>query len=881
MRRAHAAGANENMWAHFMTVGARPASTAALCTAMDNNWGTQCDGHPDRLPAKVMVVDDEAGFRASLSYMLAEWGYEVGTAQDGSIALEQLVGQAYDVVLLDLSMPGMGGLEVLRRLRERGVDSEVVVVSGTTSVIEATAALKAGACDFLGKPHRPEELLRAVSGACRLHMLRHANQAMQERLAESEELHRLIVTHSPDLIFTLDPEGRLTFASERLTEITGYHAAQVLDRPLIELVALQDRRIALNLVQQASQSSGRRHTAELHLLPLGAAGAGVAAVPVELSLVGVHMEGQRERNAGVPCCGIYGSARNLTERRRAAMELQRTSAQLQHIMSSSPAVVYARSQQGRQLSFVSRNVRDLLGYTPDDLLRGGEGLLQWVHPDDRQALLVADRRLAEERQVAVEYRVQHRDGSWRWLRDSARMVSGTSVGEPEVVGSWIDNTEAHFLSEQLAHHASHDTLTGLANRRAFEQRLARLLEGARTGQVRHALCYLDLDQFKVVNDTCGHVAGDALLREVAQLLQSRIRSRDLLARLGGDEFGLLMENCRVADARRVAESLCQVVHGFRFNWAERSFRLGVSIGVVPIGADSAGTTDVLSFADSACYAAKDAGRNRVQVFEHGDAELSRRRGEMEWVACLNRAFDEDRFCLAFQRIIPICAEGEGEEGVHLYELLLRMRDHGGQLVMPGAFLPAAERYHLAARLDKWVVQHAISWLRGHPACRQDLSLCAINLSGHSMGDERLLSLIVDELAGEQGLAGKICFEVTETAAIANLEEAVRFILALKRLGVRFALDDFGSGLSSFGYLKTLPVDFLKIDGMFVENLVSDPVSRAMVRSINDVAKAMGMQTVAEYVDNANTLEELRRIGVDYAQGYWIGKPRPIDELSTV
>ncbi|MCB1822473.1 MAG: EAL domain-containing protein, partial [Candidatus Competibacteraceae bacterium] len=429
--------------------------------------------------------------------------------------------------------------------------------------------------------------------------------------------------------------------------------------------------------------------------------------------------------------------------------------------------------------------------------------------------------------------------------------------------------------EQLNHQAHHDSLTELSNRRAFEMSLQQALESARGQGAEHVLFYLDLDQFKIINDTCGHIAGDALLRELSRILQGRVRRQDMLARLGGDEFGVLMEHCALSDALRVANTLCNAVSDFRFSWDNKIFRIGVSIGVVPIDANSESCASVLSAADSACYAAKDAGRNRVHLYTENDLELARRKGEMRWVSRINQALEDNRFQLAFQPIVPT----QGVLGGYHYELLLRMRDEAGQIVMPGAFLPAAERYHLAGKLDQWVVGTALDWLSNNPVHLNDLSLCSINLSGHSLGNDHLLNYLVARLEHQPPLTRKICFEITETAAIANLSSALHFINTLKDIGCRFALDDFGSGFSSFAYLKKLPVDFLKIDGMFVRDLIDDPVSLAMVNSINEIGHVMGMETIAEFVKDDKVLDKLRAIGVNYAQGYGVGKPRPLSDLA--
>lgn len=429
------------------------------------------------------------------------------------------------------------------------------------------------------------------------------------------------------------------------------------------------------------------------------------------------------------------------------------------------------------------------------------------------------------------------------------------------------------LSAQLSYQESHDSLTGLFNRRAFEQRLDELLKQNSTQPLEHAVCHINIDRFKVINETCGPAAGDELLVELAELLKKRVRHRDTLARIGGDEFGIIMRDCSLEHAEHVANNLLELLGELRFNWHGKRYAVGASIGLVPLTDRGNSISNVLGSADAACHAAKDKGGHRVFMFKNDDTELAKRHGHMRWVSRINRALDEDRFRLSFQPIAPV--EPADTPPVH-YELLIRMQDEFGNMVAPGAFLPAAELYSLSTKLDRWVLSSAFEWLDNHPRHVDELSLCAINLSGHSLGDDQFLDFVVDLFVSSRVPASKICFEITETAAIANVEHASRFIGTLKALGSRFALDDFGSGLSSFAYLKTLPVDYLKIDGMFIRDINEDPIHLAMVQSINEVGHLMGMETVAEFVENDEIVKVLREVGVDYAQGYGICPPRPLE-----
>ncbi|AXK40113.1 EAL domain-containing protein [Crenobacter cavernae] len=437
-----------------------------------------------------------------------------------------------------------------------------------------------------------------------------------------------------------------------------------------------------------------------------------------------------------------------------------------------------------------------------------------------------------------------------------------------------DMTRERQYIDSLSWQATHDALTGLTNRHEFERRLVQTLETSARRRQHHVLMYLDLDQFKVVNDTCGHAAGDELLRQVCVLLQQHLRDEDTLARLGGDEFGVLLKNCPPEAAVQVAEKLRQTVLDLHFTWGGQPFSISVSIGVVHISGTPTTLKEVMGAADVACYMAKEKGRNRVQLYSAENAELTSRYGEMEWVHRLHRALEEGRFCLYAQKIAPLSPRES--PGLH-FELLLRLHDEHGKLVPPAAFIPAAERYNLMTSIDRWVVRTALAALAEQP--QQDHPwTCAINLSGASVGDDAFLDYLRETLLKSGVDPARICFEVTETSAIANLACATRFIRELRKLGCRFSLDDFGAGMSSFGYLKHLPVDYLKIDGSFVKDMVDDPIDHAMVEVINHIGHVMGKRTIAEFVENQATLEKLKKIGVDYAQGYGVAKPLPLADV---
>ena len=462
----------------------------------------------------------------------------------------------------------------------------------------------------------------------------------------------------------------------------------------------------------------------------------------------------------------------------------------------------------------------------------------------------------DDREIAI-------DDSAAPIRDRHNQIVGA-------VMVFHDVSQNRSLSRQLSWQATHDFLTGLVNRYEFEQCLEQAVSNAKTQNLEHALCYLDLDQFKIVNDTCGHAAGDELLRQVTRLLQINIRQTDVLARLGGDEFGALLYQCSLEQAMRIANSWRETIQEFRFIWQDNIFSVGASIGLVEINANSESQASLLSYADAACYAAKNKGRNRVHVFQFDDEELLQQRGEMQWVSRITKALAENRLCLYSQAIAAIAPTGTPE--TH-YEILLRLRDEKGNLVAPMAFIPAAERYNLMPTIDRWVINTLFkSWpLTEH----NSKTIYAINLSGTSINDDQFINFLREQFALYQVPPQSICFEITETVAIANLTKATQFISELQRWGCHFALDDFGSGMSSFAYLKTLPVNYLKIDGGFIKNIVENSVDNAMVEAINRIGHVMGIKTIAEFVENDAILQRLKELGVDYAQGYGVGKPLPL------
>ncbi len=458
--------------------------------------------------------------------------------------------------------------------------------------------------------------------------------------------------------------------------------------------------------------------------------------------------------------------------------------------------------------------------------------------------------------------------NWNKLQDETSQHIGWVIAIRNV-------TESRKMQQKLKIQACHDELTGLLNRREFEKQLDLALAETKTQGTNHFLFYLDLDQFKLINDTCGHHAGDTLLKQISIVVQKQLRRQDIIARIGGDEFGIILPLCDIHQSLEVAQKIRDAIKEYRFYWKNKSFALGISIGIVQLRDQMLSREDAISMADAACYTAKDRGRNCVHIYEHEDQEISRRRNQMHWAATIQRALDEESFELFYQSIVPVNRSGKTK---HHFEIFIRMKGANGEIIGPDAFIPSAERYGLMPHLDTWVISNTLAWLGEQQRQGNHHYSCAINLSGTSVGNEECLDFIKQHLSKNQILPNTVCFEITETAAMANLTSAKRFIKSLQALDCKLALDDFGSGLSSFGYLRELPVDYLKIDGLFIRELEANPLDKAIVASINTIAHEMHLETVAEFVESPQIIHILESLGVDYAQGHFIDKPQPLANL---
>ncbi|WP_188747397.1 ammonium transporter [Marinobacterium zhoushanense] len=679
---------------------------------------------------------------------------------------------------------------------------------------------------------------------------------------------QLILKDMRDGVITFSEQGIITSVNPGAEEIFGRRRHQLVGQSVSVLLHGENQALyphtqierLLTLIA-ASQNEGPHEL-------IGRKQDG-SATPIEV------MTSASPTDEGVQYSAVI---RDISERKRMEDRLHRHSELAQVTLE---AITEAVITCDGQLNTVYLNpvAQHLTGWRVEDAF--GQSIDQVVRLQDANRDNVSIAALCRESSSDDESRQLSLLG-WRGRRSEVQLncaplhdAKGTPVGWVVAMQDITRNSE---LQAKLTFQAVHDALTGLVNRREFERRLEQLILSARTDNSSHLVCYLDLDQFKLVNDTCGHRAGDALLRQLAQEVKALVRQGDTLARLGGDEFGILLANCPVEQGRMIAEQLRQTIKDFRFSWENQIFSVGVSIGLVPFGQDCPSLDELLSVADAACYAAKDMGRNRVHLYQPDDVELSHRQDQMQWAANIQHAIDCDRFRLFFQVIEPLSVQA-GQ--VPHIEIFVRMLDEHEQLVPPGAFIPAAERYDLMPRIDQWVISNTLAWLGDRLHVDNSPLHCAINLSGASIGGKEYLERIKADIERHRIPAHYLCFEITETAAMLDPEAACSFIEELRSLGCHFALDDFGSGLSSFGYLKKLPVDYVKIDGIFIRDMANNEIDQAMVASINNIAHIMGLKTVAEFVEDRKTMGLLRQIGVDYAQGYLIGEPAPLEQLGRV
>ena len=676
-------------------------------------------------------------------------------------------------------------------------------------------------------------------------------------MAEQALIAKVAFESIGDAVITTNATGKVSYLNRQAQQLIGQDEKDVLGHLLDDVLVLETEVKA----EQDSPATGNAY--RLH------SGTG-EALYVDVSRSPIHDDFDHE----------FGSVvilRDITQRKEVEETLRKNEERFALISRGTSDGIWDYNLETGQIYF-SERWKAMLGYAEDEFEDSFRSWQRVIHENDLGEILHAwtECMTGASQSFNVEYRLTTRSGELKWVECRGLVLLSDQDVPIRIAGSHTDISQRKTSEQKLLWNSTHDTLTGLANRHAFEQCLDRELKLARRVEVEHALLYMDLDQFKVINDTCGHVAGDQLLRQLSAVLTKIIRGSDTLARLGGDEFAIFLKDCPVRKAVSIANLVRETIEDYCFVWEKQTFRVGASLGVVAIKRANASRNEVLAAADIACYAAKDMGRNRVHLYQESDDQMALRHREMHSVARITRALQEDRFVLYCQPIVPVDGPGTA---VSMQEILVRMLDEQGEIIAPDQFIPAAERYNLMPAIDRWVIRNLFVKLArdSKNGCLDAELITTVNLSGCSINEEGFLNFIKEQFATFSISPEQICFEVTETVAVANLAQAAVFIEELKALGCLFALDDFGSGLSSFGYLKNLPVDYLKIDGQFVRDMVDDPIDAAMVSAINQIGQVMGMKTIAEFVENKAILKRLFELGVDYAQGYGLAKPGPLDD----
>jgi diguanylate cyclase (GGDEF)-like protein/PAS domain S-box-containing protein len=868
-----------------------------------------------RTPVRVLLVEDDQVDRLACRRALAnhpDYSFELIEAETGHEGIRQAVARQPDLILLDYHLPDLSGLEFLAELQREGGEMPVpmMMLTGADNVSVAVEAMRRGARDYLVKDRDRNylELLPAVIER----VLREQRLRGEKRAAEVK--FRTLVEQIPAITYmaALDVPGRLLYISPQVQSL-GFSPEEWLTAPegLLKAVHPDDRAV-VRAAYAGSYASSQPLRCEYRVETragetrwlLDEARIVRDAFDVPLFLQGVliditedkrreeelhhhrqHLEEmvaerttQLERQANLLKSTNANLLKEIEERRHAEQALRASEARFRLLLESAGEGIYGLDTEGRCI-FVNDAALEMTGFVRDELLG------QPTHPHMHHSLSDGTPYPADKCPIYEAFRTgvaQRGMIEPLWRKDGSMLIAEYSsypLREGDNISGAVlvfrDVTESQALANQLAWQATHDALTGLVNRQEFERRLAHALDSAHREGAAHALCYLDLDQFKVVNDTCGHAAGDELLRQISTLLQGRMRQRDTLARLGGDEFGILLEHCPTDRAMRLALEFRDAVRDFRFSWQGRSFTLGVSIGIAPLTAGIDGVAAAMCAADAACYVAKEDGRNRAHLYHADDANLVEHRSKMLWVSRLTQALDEDRFKLYSQTIVPLSA---GRSTRPYYEMLLRLQEPDGRLVEPMAFIPTAERYNLMPAIDRWVLREVIR-IAATQRKMEPPPLFAVNLSERSLVDNHLPDY-VRELLASHGVPGDmLCIEIPEAAAFANLNQMNRMIAEFKQIGCRISLAHFGGGTSSFTNLKALPVDFVKIDGRLIRSLADDRLNRAVAEAINQIAHVMAIQTVAECAETDPVITILKELGIDHAQGYVLAQPVPIESLS--
>ncbi|MEL7070160.1 MAG: EAL domain-containing protein [Cyanobacteria bacterium J06581_3] len=787
-------------------------------------------------------------------------------------ALDTIADNCFDIVLLDLCLPDGRGVDLVKQLKERIPQIPIVVLTGLKDESMAVEALQEGAQDYLVKtdtfsPQRLKTLGYVDIGNLLVRTLRYAIERadLLRQLDVSKERYSLVIEGAQDGIWNWDLAANRVHYSARWHEMLGLRSKVDKNSPQkwFSRVHPQDK-AQFTVLLQAYLSHPKQQQFHHEYRMLHADG----------SYRWVLTRGTALWDANGKAYRFAGSQTDMTARKCLENELHHEKALAQVTLHSIGDAVITTNELGYIKDFNPVAER-LTGWSPE--AAKDRHISEVCMLVEGRAKQTSDNSAMQAMQTAATISLSNRPtliskaGEEVAIGDSAVPIRSKQGDITGTVMVFHDVTEERGRAKQLAWQAAHDPLTRLFNRQKFIRCLDNVIEEAKVQNTHHVLCCMDLDHFKTINDTCGHAAGDQLLRQVADLWRSKIRVSDSLARLGGDEFGLLLYDCDLARAIEIANDFCKSIQDFRFSYENRLFSIGVSIGLVPVTAHSVHTEQVLQRADSACYSAKNKGRNRVQMHYQNDQESAQQSSNSQWFSRLTYALDNDLFVLYEQ---AISTADEASTDRQLCEILLRLKDSdSGEIISPMVFIPTAERYNLMPRIDRWVVKNCLKHLASQ---RLPIGkLYTINLSGSSLNDDAFIVFLKAQLEEHPLLAKAICFEITETVAISNLNSSAAFMMEMKALGARFALDDFGSGMSSFAYLKHLPVDFLKIDGNFVKEASGDRVVCSMLEAINKVGHVMGLKTIAEYVENQPILQKVKDLGIDYVQGYEIQQPQAL------
>jgi len=686
-----------------------------------------------------------------------------------------------------------------------------------------------------------------------------------EKIQSRDQLFTDFAKTLPEIVIVHDE--KILLANESAASLIGLNSAQLVGREVADLVKPAYRALFRNTMMKRLAGENPPDRLEIQLINGKEAGLWVEAQSSNIEFHG-H-------------AAILTVARDISHRKSLEVSLSRSKRQAQFTLESIAEGVITTDTDGR-IDYMNQSAESLIGTNRDDAAghRIGE-LFTLVDDADKRPLGdPVERCLAMRRRVNMGRRavmVSADDEQEHSIEITASPIRGPGNDISGTVVVFHDVGEIRGLTRQMSYQATHDPLTGLINRREFERRLDEAMDSAHSEEAVHMLFYMDLDRFKAVNDSCGHLAGDNMLREVASLIKEQVRDSDFVGRLGGDEFGALLIGCPIDKARQIATDICNEVADYRFVWKDKIFNIGISIGLVEISHISGTLQDVMSAADSACYVAKQQGKGTVHVYSARDEAIARERGDIQWLRQLQAALHENKFELAVQ---PIIAMGSGIESGPSVEVLIRMPDSQGRIANTAEFLRPAERYQLMPQIDRWVVNAALTAVSSGEIKITSGRSCAINLSGQTLGDESFLGFVVDALDHTGVAPSSICFEVTETAILSNVQHAQRFIEVLHGIGCEFSLDDFGSGLGSFSSLKHLPIDYLKIDGAYTRNLQSDQVNQEMVAAMIKLARTMQFRIVAEQVEHQEDFDWLRDVGVDFVQGHFIEPPTPLGTSTT-